>query len=187
MRTVTTTCSAVLLLVIGYLVGASGGLRPTFLFAQEAAPPAVGGLSDDSRAKIKVAADALKAAMEALQLEQRYNPATKGMNVFAILTGRCTAAEDLEAGRGVDPETFVALNLDLATDELQSNLGKDAEGKLTYKGTLVRLLPKSTLHQMYVTRAAITGEDLPIAAMVPKAGDKRPAAPKKPAEEKTEE
>jgi len=179
MRTVTMTCSAVLLVAMGYLLGASGALRPNFLFAQEAKDPApaVGGLSDDARMKIKAAADALKTAMEALQLEQRYNPATKGMNAFAILSGQCNAAHDLEAGRGVDPETFVALNLELATDELQSKLGKDAEGKLTYNGTLVRLLPKSTLHQMYIARAAITGEDLPIAPMI------KPASAKKPADE----
>src|SRR5262245_24343305 len=95
MRTITKVGSAVLLLTIGYVVGSTGILRPAFLFAQEkqaapaapGAPAAANALSDDSRAKIKAAADALKAAMEALQLEQRYNPATKGMNAFAILSG----------------------------------------------------------------------------------------------------
>jgi hypothetical protein len=99
--------------------------------------------------------------MEALQLEQRYTPATKGINGFAILTGRCNALTDLESGAGVDPETYAALYVGLAADEIQEHIGFDARGQLTYKGKRVALLSKNRLRTLYATRAAITGEELP--------------------------
>jgi hypothetical protein len=165
MRTSLLLMAGGLLFGLGYLMGTTGGFSSARLAAQDqpaATTPAQGDeLTDDARDKIKAAADALKAAMEALQLEQRYMPATKGVNSFAILTGRCNALADLESGAGVDPETYAALYVGLAADEIQEHIGFDAQGRLTYKGKRLALLSKNRLRTLYATRAAITGEELP--------------------------
>src|SRR5213075_1584673 len=96
MRTSITVTSGVGLLLIGYIAGGSHLLSPAALLAQagkgkarpgadsHAAPP----LSDEAKAKVKAAADALKAAQEALEAENRYgNSAIKGINAFTVLTG----------------------------------------------------------------------------------------------------
>jgi hypothetical protein len=164
MRTSLLFLAGGLLFGLGYLMGTTGGFSAASVAAQDqpATTPAQGDeLSEDARDKIKAAADALKTAMEALQLEQRYMAATKGMNSFAILTGRCNAVADLESGAGVDPETYAALYVGLAADEIQEHVGFDARGQLTYKGKRVALISKNRLRTLYATRAAITGEELP--------------------------
>ena len=118
MRRFTTFSAAFGLVGIGYVLG-SVGLPASLLLAQankgvQAAEEEAGdksGPSPETAAKIKAADDALKAAMEALQNENAsfYVPATKGLNALAITSGGVNAVEDLESGRGVDPETFAAL------------------------------------------------------------------------------
>ena len=193
MRTSVTITSGVALLMFGYCLGASQLLSPAALFAQggKAKPKAAGdsadlGLTDETKAKIKTAADALKAAMEALDAEGKYkDSAIKGVNAFTVLTGGGNSLEDLKAAGGVDPETFAALYAGLATDKVAVDLGRDADGKLTYKNRVVRMYPISAIRAAYARRAEITGEEL-----LPASFDdgKKPA--KKPAEteeEKTEE
>jgi hypothetical protein len=122
---------------------------------------AVQSLTEESKTKIKAAADALKAAMESLQAEGRFGePAVKGINAFAVLTGGNSSLNDLQSGGGVDPETFAALYAGLATDKVVVELGRDAEGKLTYKGRVVRMYPVSVIRAAYARRSEVTGEDL---------------------------
>lgn len=184
MRTSLLLVAGGLLFSLGYVLGTNGAFRPASSVAQDqpAQPgqPQVGEqLSDDARSKIRAAADALKSAMEALQLEQRYTPATKGLNAFAVLTGRCNAMAELEAGAGVDPETYAALYAGLASDEIAEKIGFNSRGQLTYNGKPVALLSKNRLRLMYATRAAITGEELPGLPA-------DPTAPLPPPPEKTE-
>jgi hypothetical protein len=82
------------------------------------------------------------------------------MNTFAILTGGSHAVRDLETSAVVDPETFAALYANLATDNVAVELGRDADGRLTYKNKVVRMYPVSTLRGRYAVRADITGEEL---------------------------
>ncbi|MCH7688590.1 MAG: hypothetical protein IH899_18235 [Planctomycetes bacterium] len=91
--------------------------------------------------------------MIALQQENVYNSATKGLNSFLVSTGGGDAVADLESGRGVDPETFAALYADLATDEVAQHLAKDEEGRLTYKGKLVRIYPIARLKELFTKRS----------------------------------
>jgi hypothetical protein len=131
--------------------------------AQASAPQP---LTEESKTKIKAAADALKAAMESLQAESRYDEqAVKGINAFAVLTGGNNSVRDLQSGGGVDPETFAALYAGLASDKIIGDLGRDAEGKLTYKGRVVRMYPVSVIRAAYAHRSEITGEDLLPAAV----------------------
>jgi hypothetical protein len=169
MRTSVTITSGAALLLIGYILGASNVLSPAALFAQaakaktksSAEATAAAALSDETKTKIKAAADALKTAMDALQAENRYgDSATKGTNAFMILSGGGSSLADLKQGNGVDPETFAALYAGIATDSVVVDLGRDAEGKLTYKGRVVRMYPVSRIRGGYANRSEITGEDL---------------------------
>lgn len=170
MRTSWTIVSGVTLLLTGYILGASGVLSPQALFAQadpaakkadKAKAPAIElNLTDDVRAKIQAAATALNAAKDALTQENLYNSATKGVNAYAILTGGCNSMNDLESGRGVDPDTFAALYAGLAEDAIVSKLGRDPEDRLTYNGKLIRMYPITRLKGLNAVRAAITGEEV---------------------------
>ena len=192
MRTSVTITSGAALLLIGYILGASQILSLPELFAQGAkAKPKAGAeasaanaLSDETKTKIKAAADALKAAKDALEAEGRYgDSAIKGINGFTVMTGGGNSLADLKSGNGVDPETFAALYAGLATDSVIVDLGRDAEGKLTYKGRVVRMYPVSRIRAGYAGRSEITGEDLLPATADP--GKTKPT--KKESDEETEE
>lgn len=145
------------LLALGYFLGTLDVLTPQQAGAQ--AEPAPSPLSDDSKTKIKDAHAALAAAMTALQTDQLYNPATKGVNAFAVTAGGVDAIADLESGRGVDPETFAGLYAGDAVDEVAQHLGRDEEGRLTYKNRVVRMYPISRLKRMLAERARLSGAD----------------------------
>jgi hypothetical protein len=198
MRTSLTVTSGVGLLLIGYIAGGSQVLSPAALLAQggkgKARPgadaQAAPSLSDEAKTKIKAAADALKAAQEALEAENRFGTsATKGINAFTVLTGGSLTAggsmDDLKSAGGVDPETFGALYAGLAADAVVVDLGRDSENRLTYKGRVVRMLPVSAIRGAYARRSEITGEDL---LPVVEDSSKKPAKKKaEPTEAETEE
>lgn len=166
MRTSVTIFGSLALLTIGYVAGATQLFSPALLVAQT--NPAKAGadgkagveITEESRIKIKAAADALRLAMESLIDEGKYVSATKGMNTFAILTGGNHSVRDLETSAVVDPETFAALYANLATDNVAVELGRDENGRLTYKNKVIRMYPVSALRGRYAVRADITGEEL---------------------------
>lgn len=168
MRTSLSIAGSLALVGLGYVLGASQMFSPGTLWAQPAAsakaapaaPAATVNVSDEAKARIKAAASALKAASDALVDENRLAAATKGVNTFAVLTGGVHALHDLENGAVVDPETFAALYANLATDNVAVDLGRDGQGRLTYKGKLIRIYPVSRLRALYAARAELTGEDL---------------------------
>jgi hypothetical protein len=162
------------LLAIGYLLGASGIASPGFLLAQ--ADEAAGGPSEENQAKIKAADDALKAAAAGLMDE--YKPATRGFNAFAVTVGGIDCIQDLESGRGVDPETFAALYADRAIDEVKPHLTRDPDNRLLYKNKLVRMYSVSRLKQAWARRAALAGEK----EEVPESGTGKKKPATKPAE-----
>lgn len=178
MRTVVLTLTRVGLLGVGYLLGTTSSGR-NLAWAQDAAPaaPAAGAtdLSDDAKAKIKAASEALKSAMEALQAEGKYTTATKGMNAFLILSGGGNSVQDLSSEQGVDPETFAALHAGLVNDDMLDKITKDKQGYVLFNNRRVRIQKISALQRLYATRAILTEEEgLP-------RGD-APAAPAAPAE-----
>jgi hypothetical protein len=153
------------LIAVGYLLG-NLSLSP-LVRAQDADA----GPSDDSAKKIVAANDALKAAVDQLKLESRYEAATKGINSYGVMVGGVNAKQDLESGHGVDPETFAALyaaaydlkklNLkdETLADWLDVNLlDYDAEGRLTYKNKVVRIYPVSRLKKLNAQRMVLIGE-----------------------------
>lgn len=112
-------------------------------------------VSEANAERIKDATSALEVAQSALQQDGLYNPAIRGLNPYATLVGGVDAIADLESGRGVDPLTFAGLHTGQATDEILPHLGYDANGRLTYKGKLVRMYSVERMKQMDERRAAI--------------------------------
>jgi len=153
------------LVALGYLLGTCSP------FALVRAQDGENMPSEDAAKKILEVNDKLKAAVETLKLESRYEAATKGVNSFAVLAGGVNAKEDLESGHGVDPETFAALytaaydlkKLNIRDDSLAdwvdiSQLDYDAEGRLTYGGKIVRIYPVSKLKKLRAQRLVLIGE-----------------------------
>ena len=141
-------CSVLGLIAFGYLLGVSQMFapRPVEAQADSAAP------SEESLKKLKEAFTALKIAAESLEQESKYVPATMMLNVFAVTAGGLNCVTDLEEGRGVDPETFAALHAGEAKPEVQEHLDYDEQGRLTYKGKVVRIYPKQRMKKIYHDR-----------------------------------
>ncbi|WP_166830864.1 hypothetical protein [Thalassoroseus pseudoceratinae] len=146
------------LLGFGYLLGASGSFSTPMANAQQAANDSKIplGLQRDTIDKVKQALDNLSGAQQALKDEGRYNPAINGINAFATTVGGVDAVGDLESNRAVDPETFAALYAGQATNEVKQHLGKDQEGRLTYKDKVIRMYSLAQLQQLYQQRQMIT-------------------------------
>lgn len=139
----------------GYLLGVMHARQP----AQAAVAQEGGGLpSEDAVKRILAVNDAIKQAAEALRLESRYEVATKSLNLYGILTGGINAKEDLESGRGVDPETFAGLYAGDGAPGVVEHLRVDDDGRLTYKDKVVRLYPVSRLKKLHGQRQILTGE-----------------------------
>ena len=150
MRPIWKTASVLGLLGLGYVVGASGTIASKPLGAQAA--PAEGGPSEDSRKKLQDAFTAIKSAAETLEQENLYVPATTTLNVFSVMAGGLNAKQDLEDGRGVDPETFAALYAGEAIPDIKEHLDHDDQGRLTYKGKVVRIYPKQRMKKIFQER-----------------------------------
>lgn len=143
-----------LLIAVGYVLGASQSFQSTTLLAQQKS----GTPSEETEDKIKGAVRLLVEAQSALEEESFMAPATKGVNAFAVSCGGVNALEDLEAGNGVDPETFAALYADLAKPDVATHLSRDDQGRITYKNKIVRMYPVSRLKKLFATRLKYTGE-----------------------------
>ena len=154
MRSVWKSLMVLGLVGLGYVLGANGTFAPKFLRAQAAKTE--GGPSEESRKKLVEAFAALKGAAETLEQENLYVSATNGLNVFAITAGGLNAINDLEDGRGVDPETFAALYAGEAKPEVREHLDYDEQGRLTYKGKVVRIYPKHRMKSIYLERLKYT-------------------------------
>ncbi len=70
------------------------------------------------------------------------------------------AQADLEAaGVGVDPGTFAALYAGMAIDEVDEQLGRDAEERLTYKKRLIQMYPVTRIQKLYQAAGVVTEEN----------------------------
>ena len=167
------------LLGVGYLMGSSHVFLPAFAEQQDELP------SEEAIRKIADAYAALKSASQQLQDESRYNSITKTLNPYSILVGGINVKEDLESGKGVDPDTYAALNViaydlknqtkkfakdenaeddDLAewvtekknrSESLLTKLGYDNYGRLTYDSKVVKMYSISRLRRLIDQRKVI--------------------------------
>lgn len=92
-----------------------------------------------------------------------------GTNYFGVSVGGIDAIRDLEEGRGVDPETLAALYAGFAIPSVAAdlNLKRDrdprgnvilkidaADGRLRYKGAVIRMYSPARLRELFDRRAA---------------------------------
>lgn len=145
------------LLGAGYLAGSLQVLKFPAVWAQEENS----GLSDEATKKIQTAYDAMKSAMDTLKQEGTYKSVTKGVNAYSVFAGGLNTEQDLEDGKGVDPETFAALYAGDAIESVAEHLSRDEEGRLTYKNKVVRIYPISRLKRVHAHRQELTGEVSP--------------------------
>jgi hypothetical protein len=117
------------------------------------------GASEEVTKSITAAYSALQTVRSNLNQEGRYTPAAKMLNVTGVMAGGIDAISDLESGKGVDPETFGALYADMASDEVSVNLDTDENGRLTYKGKVVRMYSVERLKKFYKDRLKFAGND----------------------------
>jgi|TARA_B100000809_G_scaffold226775_1_gene238653 hypothetical protein len=158
MQRLGTSLVVLTLLGMGYFAGSVDLLTLEELSAQGAAAPQ--GPSEDSVVKITSSFDTIKTAAASLKREGRYEPATRGFNLFAVSVGGLDVKGDLEKGRGVDPETFAALYAGLAATEVQEHIDKDSQGRVTYKGKVVQMYPIRRLTQLFKERLKYSGEEM---------------------------
>ena len=172
MRKCSQWIAALGLVGMGYVLGVTGIPGAVAVWAQDekeapAATAQPGASSEEAQKKITAAFEALQAARETLEAESLYTSATKTVNAFGVLSGGMNAVEDLETGRGVDPETFAALYAGLATEEVNLKLSKDDKGRLVYNGKLVQMYPISRLKKTFDARNALSGEKPAAAGSAP--------------------
>ena len=116
----------------------------------------VTGPSPEATKKLAEAFNGLKAVAETLEQENLYVSATPYLNVFAIAAGGINCVQDLEDGRGVDPETFAALYAGEGKPEVKEHLDTDDQGRLTYKSKVIRIYPKQRMKKIYQERLKYT-------------------------------
>ena len=139
---------------LGYLAGLAGALEPVDLAAQGATDE----LKPETQKKLKTTYETAQEAAQALKDEKRYETATEGVNLFAVSVGGLNVLDDLEKGRGVDPETFAALYADRALPVISEKVGRDAQGRITYDNKVVRLYSISRLQKLFDQRRKYSGQ-----------------------------
>ncbi|MBX3444949.1 MAG: hypothetical protein KF774_21290 [Planctomyces sp.] len=137
-----------MMLGLGYFCGASG--LPTGSLSAQDRQSVAGG-------RIKAALLALNEAADALKADGQYETITEGPNAFLILSGGGSARQDLESGGGVDPETFAALYAGKALPEIQDQIARDDQGRLTFNGNVIQMYSRTTLERRYAERLRLSG------------------------------
>ena len=117
------------------------------------------GVSENAATEIRSAGRAIQAAGDELRADGQYNPATTVPSPFLILSGGGDAVADLDAGDGVDPDTFAALYAGLASDEVKPKLSTDDDGRLLYNGKPVRMYSIKKLQAMYKMRSQLEASE----------------------------
>ena len=113
-------------------------------------------LPEEAANEIRALNRTLESARDELERQDRYTAATGSINALLILGGGGDAIADLEAGDGVDPETFAALYAGEAVQEVKQHLSMDDEDRLLYKGRIVRMYSRTRLKELYERRARYT-------------------------------
>lgn len=142
----------VAMLAMGYGLGTQSISIIPALVAQEGDS----GLSEDSASKVRAAHESLKAAMDALQQDGRYEGLSDAPNAYLVLSGGGNAMEDLQSGQGVDPESFAALYSGNIKQEIKDGLTTDDNGRLLYNDHLVRMYSRTRLEKVFAERAKLS-------------------------------
>ncbi len=134
----------------GYLFGLAQTGQPQLLSAAAQPPQSgVAAISEDTLITYKKAYRSTNDLADMMRAEDLYDPASEGLNYFALSVGGVDVIRDLEEGRGVDPETFAALYADRAIPEISQHIDRDDSGRIRYKGTVVRMYSRDQLKEVF--------------------------------------
>jgi len=143
-----TLCTG-LAFVAGLFVGSTSVTSPQELRAAHAQE---GRVSDETLTAFEAGNRRMRALTDLLVSEELHKPATADQNFFGASVGGIDSYRDLEEGRGVDPETFAALYADRSVPEIAEHLEFDKEGRLRYKGDIVRMYSRTKLKEVFNRR-----------------------------------
>lgn len=152
--TLRSTLAILPVFALGYLFGLQHDVAS--VSAQDATLDAP--LGEDAANEVRTVNRSLDSAKEELESEGRYVAATKGVNPFLVLAGGGDAVADLESDDGVDPETFAALYAGRVAEELKDDVALDDEGRVLYKGRVVRMYSIKRLKQLYDRREELAAD-----------------------------
>lgn len=141
-----TLATGVLLLVAGYSTGVLTTANSVTLQAQEGDDQPFG--TDILRA-YRLVNKSVRELNSLLLAGGQITTVTTGINFFGVSVGGVNAEQDLEEGRGVDPETFAALYADMATPKIAEHLDYDEQGRLRYKKNVIRIYSKERLRTLF--------------------------------------
>lgn len=148
MRRTFQVTTGLLLLATGYAMGSlASGVAPLRAQSDESEK-----YSDDILRAYRVANKAVRDLNSLCSAGGQNTSVTTGINYFAVSVGGINAEQDLEEGRGVDPETFAALYADLAAPKIAEHLDFDELGRLRYKKNVIRLYSKDRLRTLFHER-----------------------------------
>lgn len=156
------------LVAVGYFLGSTRDFQAVQAQTEESMP------SDEAIKKIRDAHVAIKAAVQQLKVESKYESVTKAVNPFSVLVGGINVKDDLESGHGVDPDTFAALSVaiydikknnlkdDLLADWVDPNLfSYDNNGRLTFRDKVLRIYSISRLRKLNAQRQVVLEDSKP--------------------------
>lgn len=135
----------------GYLCGSFQLASPTDLNAVQELPP-VETVSSESLLAYQKFQKASNDLSDSLKGESLLTSGVEGTNFFALSVGGLDALRDLEEGRGVDPETFAAIYADRSSPEISQHIDKDSDGRMRYKGTVIRMYSKERMKEIFQRR-----------------------------------
>ncbi len=146
------------------LVAGSLGMLPQYgarCFAQDEDEPVE--FSSELTVQYGRAARVMRDIQAFLEAIEFHRPATIGTNYFGVSVGGVDAVKDLEEGRGVDPETLAGLYAGFALPSIAKHLNaqtsssggikiQSQDGRLRYKGTVVRMYSPNHLRTLFERR-----------------------------------
>ncbi len=133
----------------GYLLGSTDSLTTSQV---DAAGPNQQRLAGEALLSYKRSRLEMDKLSSILSAEEKHRLATDGENFFALSVGGIDAMRELEEGRGVDPETFAALYAGRALSEISEHVETGDDGRIRYKGNIVRLYSRERLKEMFRLR-----------------------------------
>ncbi len=152
MQKISLIAFAAVVFFAGYLVGISNSAGQRTLAASTQDDER---LSDQTLVTYKAAQLRFNELADLLEAERRYQPVSSDQNFFAVSVGGIDALRDLEEGRGVDPETFASLYAERSVPEIAEHIEIGNDGRLRYKGNIVRMYSRERLKSVFRKRDEI--------------------------------
>lgn len=144
-----TLIAGTVVFIAGYLAGHCVSVAPVELSAQQETAAQYSGEMLSAYRKSHKSVQDLASVFKAAG---RMTSVSGGLNYFAVSVGGTDAEKDLNDGQGVDPETFAALYAERVAPSIAQHLDYDEQGRLRYKGNVIRMYSRERLHELFQLR-----------------------------------